>query len=171
MASRSKSRMSSKTRQSSKTRSQRGGNQGAYPDSAWGFQMNNLGNGWTQFMNSLSLQPGETVGTSGSNDIVPIRNLNAQTKMSGGRKRGNKKMRRMQQMQQAQQMQQMQKAQQAQQMQQTKSRSRGKKGGYWGAVLEQAAVPLALLGMQQFYGKRHSRKHGSYKNKSMKRSR
>ena len=174
MASRSKSRMSSKTRQSSKTRSQRGGNQGAYPDSAWGFQMNNLGNGWTQFMNSLSLQPGETVGTSSSNDIVPIRNLNAQTKMSGGKKRGNKKMRRMQQMQQmqqAQQMQQMQKAQQAQQMQQSKSRSRGKKGGYWGAVLEQAAVPLTLLGMQQFYGKRHSRKHGSYKNKSMKRSR
>jgi hypothetical protein len=174
MASRSKSRMSSKNRQSSKTRSQRGGNQGAYPDSAWGYQMNNLGNGWTQFMNSLSLQPGETLATSSSNDIVPIRNLNAQTKMSGGRKRGNKKMRRMQQMQQmqqAQQMQQMQKAQQAQQMQKTKSRSRGKKGGYWGAVLEQAAVPLALLGMQQYYGKRHTRKNGFHKNKSMKRSR
>ena len=171
MATRSKSRMSRRNRQSSKTRSQRGGNQGAYPDSAWGFQMNNLGNGWTQFMNSLSLQPGETVATSSSNDIVPIRNLNAQTKMAGGRKRGNKKMRRMQQMQQMQQMKLAQQAQKAQLMQKGKSKSRGKNGGYWGAVLEQAAVPLALLGMQQVYGKRYTRRNGSSKNRSMKRRR
>ena len=130
--------------------------------------MNNLGNGWTQFMNSLSLQPGETTATVGSNDIVPIRNLNAQTKLSGGRKRGNKKMRRMQQMQQ---MKLAQQAQKAQLMQKGKSKSRGKNGGYWGAVLEQAAVPLALLGMQQVYGKRYTRRNGSGKNRSMKRRR
>jgi hypothetical protein len=139
--------------------------------------MNNLGNGWTQFMNSLSVQPGENAGTIQSNDIVPIKNINAQdtTKMiTGGKRHKHKKskMRRMQQqrMQQQMQMQQMQQMQQ-QQMQQSKSQSRGKKGGYWGAVLEQAAVPLALLGMQQAYGKRHTRKHGSSHKKSFKRRR
>jgi hypothetical protein len=82
--------------------------------------------------------------------------------MSGGKKHRHKrhKMRQMQQMQ----MQQMQ-------MQQSKSQSRGKKGGYWGAVLEQAAVPLALLGMQQAYGKRHTRRHGSSHKGSIKRRR
>jgi hypothetical protein len=139
MATRSKNR--SKSRASRRTRSQRGGAQGAYPDSAWGFQMNNLGNGWTQFMNSLSVQPGANLGTSQSNNIVPINNTNGPVKMTGG-KRG----RRRAQMQQ-------------QQQQQSRGKGRGKKGGYWGAVLEQAAVPLALLGMQQFYGKRHSRRH------------
>jgi len=175
MTGRSKSQGRSVRRQRSQQRtqrrSQRGGSWGAYPDSAWGFQMNNLGNGWTQFMNSLSSQPGENLGTSQSNDIVPIRNINAQdtTKMlTGGKKhRGKKhKMRHMQQMQQMQQMQ-----MQQQQMQQAKSQSRGKKGGYWGAVLEQAAVPLALLGMQQAYGKRHTRRQGSSQKKSFKRRR
>ena len=136
MATRSKNR--SKNRASRRSRSQRGGDQGAYPDSAWGFQMNNLGNGWTQFMNTMT-------GPSQSNNIVPINNTNVQPKMAGGR--GRQRQRQRQQMQQ---------------------RSRGKKGGYWGAVLEQAAVPLALLGMQQFYGKRHSRRHPGH-NKSFKR--
>lgn len=135
MATRSKNR--SKNRASRRSRSQRGGDQGSFPDSAWGFQMNNLGNGWTQFMNSMSVQPGGNLGTSQSNNIVPIKNMNVPVKMAGGRRR---------------------RSQQRQQMQQ-QQRSRGKKGGYWGAVLEQAAVPLALLGMQQFYGKRHSRRH------------
>jgi hypothetical protein len=137
MATRSKNR--SKSRASRRSRSQRGGDQGAYPDSAWGFQMNNLGNGWTQFMNTMT-------GPSQSNNIVPINNANnqnVQPKMAGG-KRG----RRRAQMHQQQQMQ-----------QQSRGKGRGKRGGYWGAVLEQGAVPLALLGMQQFYGKRHSRRH------------
>ena len=92
--------------------------------------MNNLGNGWNQFMNSLSVQPGSS---NQSNNIVPNNAQNVQPKMTGG-----------------------------------KHRRRGKKGGYWGAVLEQAAVPLALLGMQQFYGKRHTRKHPDH-NRSFKR--
>jgi hypothetical protein len=177
MASRSKSRSQSRSvrRQRSKQRTQRrsqsGGSWGNYPDSAWGYQMNNLGNGWTQFMNSLSVQPGQNLGTSQSNDIVPVNNVNAQdtTKMlTGGKKHKHKrnKMRHLQQMQMQMQQQQMQ-----QQMQQSKSQSRGKKGGYWGAVLEQAAVPLALLGMQQAYGNRHTRRHGSSYKKSFKRRR
>ena len=105
------------------------------------WQMNNLGNGWTQFMNSLSLQPGENLGTSQSNAIVPIRNLNAQDaqpslspKMTGGKKRRHK--------------------------------SCVKRGGNWGAVIVQAAVPLTLLGMQQMYGKNRTRKSRSFKRKS-----
>jgi hypothetical protein len=71
----------------------------------------------------------------------------------------------MQQQRQMQQQQQMQ-----QQRQQSRGKGRGKKGGYWGAVLEQAAVPLALLGMQQFYGKRHTRRHPGH-DRSFKRRR
>ena len=171
MAGRSKSqgRNRSARRQRTQRRSQSGGSWGNYPDSAWGYQMNNLGNGWAQFMNSLSVQPGHNLGTSQSNNIVSVNSVNAQdtTKMlTGGKKHRNKrhKMRHLQQQQMQQQMQQ-------QQMQQAKSQSRGKKGGYWGAVLEQAAVPLALLGMQQAYGKRHTRKHGSSHKRSFKRRR
>lgn len=126
MKTRSNKRCSAKTRRMS----QKGG---AAPDSAWGFQMNNLGNGWTQFMNSLSLQPGQSASNQ-SNVIVPIRNAG---KMVGGKKQRRAG--------------------------RARSQGRSKKGGYWGAVIEQAAVPLTLLGMQQVYGRR--------KNKSAKRGR
>jgi hypothetical protein len=54
-----------------------------------------------------------------------------------------------------------------QQQQRSKGRGRGRSqgiGGYWGAVLETAIVPLTLLGLQQtFRRKKHSngktRKH------------
>jgi len=178
MRTRSKNRASRRSRSSTKTRSQKGGNYGSYPDSAWGFQMNNLGNGWTQFMNSLSVQPGQSLGTSQSNNIVPIRNINAQDsqpslspKMTGGRRRMRQRQMQQQRQMQKQQQQQMQQQRQMQkQQQQQQQQSRGKKGGYWGAVLETAAVPLALLGMQQFYGKRHTRRHPQH-NKSFKRGR
>jgi hypothetical protein len=115
----------SKGRQRSQKRSQRGGSQGSYPDSAWGFQMNNLGDGLTQFRNSLTGDPNNQ-----SNVIVQNH-----TKMNGGKRRRC---------------------------------SRGKRGGYFGAVLEQAAVPLALLGSQQYYGKRRTRKQTG-RNKSFRR--
>lgn len=107
-------------------RSQKGG-MGA---SEW--QLNNLGNGWTQFMRALSLQPGENLGTIQSNAIVPVNNINAQNSrpITGGR------------------------------------RHKAKKGGNLGAVIEQAAVPLTLLGMQQMYGKNRTRKARSFKRKS-----
>ena len=64
-----------------KTRSQGGGNVGSYPPSAWGYTMGTLGNGWTQFMNSLSIQPGVNNG----NQIVPINGT-----QSGGKRRCKK---------------------------------------------------------------------------------
>jgi hypothetical protein len=52
-----------------------------------------------------------------------------------------------------------QQQQQQQQQQRSKSRGRGRSqgiGGYWGAVLETAIVPLTLLGLQQtFRRKKH----------------
>jgi hypothetical protein len=69
----------SRKRRHHKTRRQRGGNVGSYPPSAWGFTMGTLGNGWTQFMNSLSVQPG---GVNQSNNIVPINGA-----QSGGKRR------------------------------------------------------------------------------------
>ena len=72
----------SRKRRHNKTRRQRGGNVGAYPPSAWGYTMGTLGNGWTQFMNSLSIQPG---GVNQSNNIVPINGT-----QSGGKRRYKK---------------------------------------------------------------------------------
>ena len=56
---------------SSRTRKQKGGNYGKYPDSAWGFQLNNLGSGWQQFMNTFSTADGHNSSNIGlnSNDI------------------------------------------------------------------------------------------------------
>lgn len=79
------SRKHSRKIRRNKTRSQRGGN-GSYPPSAWGYTMGTLGNGWTQFMNSLSIQPGVNNG----NQIVPINGGTNRTQ-SGGKKRRGKK--------------------------------------------------------------------------------
>jgi hypothetical protein len=51
---------------------------------------------------------------------------------------------------------------------QMKSRGRGRGrsqgiGGYWAAVLEQAIVPLTLLGIQQTYGRKRHLKERTFK--------
>jgi hypothetical protein len=124
---RSRSRKSSNSRTKSRRRKQHGGN------SAWEYVMKTVGNGPQQLTNSLTLQPGQNLASSQSNDLVPIGNLNAQNaqpmlkpNMSGGKRR----------------------------------RNRSAKGGSWGAVAAQALVPGFLLGAQQLYGRRlKSRKH------------
>ena len=69
-------------------RVQRGGELAGNPPSAWGWGLGTVGNGWTQFQNSLTLQPGQNAAAQQSNDIVPVNNLNAQNpRMSGGRRR------------------------------------------------------------------------------------
>jgi hypothetical protein len=122
MSPRSKSRYSSKCRKGSKKRSQSGG------EGAAEWQLNNLGNGWKQFMNTFSVQPGQNSSANQSNNIVPN---NPQQMMRGGKRRRS---------------------------------SRGKRGGY----LEQAVVPLTLLGAQQFYGKKYTRRNNG-RNKSFRR--
>jgi hypothetical protein len=137
---------SHKRRSSSKSktmrRAQRGGDLAGNPASSWGWVNGTVGNGWTQFMNSLTLQPGQNLGTVQSNNIVPVNNINAQdsqpsigTNLQGGipNSVGGRRRRR-------------------------KSRGkRSKKGGNLLAVANQAIVPGFLLAAQQTFGK--SRKH------------
>lgn len=101
---------------------QSGGNLGNNPPSAWGWGMGTVGNGWNQFMNSLTLQPGQNAAAQQSNDLVPKNNLNAQSGplLKGGRRRS-------------------------------------RRGGNWAAVANQAAVPAALVLMNQTFGKRRRR--------------
>ena len=135
---------SHKRRSHSKSRTMRRGQHGGAlagnPPSAWGWGMGTLGNGWTQFMNSLTLQPGQNLGTIQSNNIVPVGGVNAQDAQgmiganlkgdipqSGGKRRRHR-------------------------------RSRAKRGGN---VIGEAAVPFALVAMNDVLGKkiRSRRRH------------
>ena len=111
------------------SRSQKGGDLGSNPPSAWGWTMGTVGNGWTQFMDSLTLQSGQNAATSNSNNLVPVsgaynqqptQNIN----MKGGRHKSRK----------------------------------NRKGGSMASVLNRAAVPFILLGAQQMYKKRKTKK-------------
>ena len=141
MSTLSKARYSAQGRQKSQKRSQNGG------DSAWQWQLNNLGDSWTQFKNTFYLQPGQNGSINQGNSIVQNN-----PKMNGGSKARNMMKMRQRQMLQA------------------KSQGRGKMGGFLGPVLEQAAVPLALLGAQQFYPRKNTRRNNG-RNKSFKRRR
>ena len=123
-------------RNASRSRAHKGGDLAGNPPSSWGWGLGTAGNGWTQFMNSLTLQPGQNIAAAKSNDLVPVGNPNANeplqsVKMNGGKRRRSR-------------------------------RSRSRKGGNWGAVLNQAAAPLVLLGANQVFGKR-TRRHRSRK--------
>lgn len=122
-------------------RGQRGGELAGNPPSAWGWGLGTLGNGWTQFTNALTLQPGQNLGAVQSNNIVPVGNLNAQTaqgnigpSMGGDVPQGGGKRRR-------------------------HRRSRVKRGGNFLAVAETAAVPVALIAMNNTLGSRRRRRH------------
>jgi hypothetical protein len=51
---------------------QRGGELAGNPPSAWGYGLGTMGDGWTQFMNSLTLQPNQNGNINQSNNIVPV---------------------------------------------------------------------------------------------------
>ena len=168
---RSRSRKSSNSRTKSRRRKQCGGNTaGPAPPSAWGHAMNTVGDGWKQFQDSLTLQPGQNLASSQSNDLVPIGKMNAQNaqpmlkpNMSGGKGNGGgygkpwgssggspaKNAAGLS-------------APGATNQYGSGKRRRRKsaKGGSWEAVAAQALVPGFLLGAQQLYGRRlKSRKH------------
>lgn len=132
---------SHRRRNSSKSRTirrrQRGGDLAGNPPSAWGWALGTGGNGWTQFTNALSLQPGQNLGTVQSNNLVPVNNINAQDaqgmigtnlkgdipSQSGGKKHKKNK----------------------------------KRGGGWEGIISQAAAPAVLLAFNQFVKKRSDR--------------
>jgi hypothetical protein len=145
MAKTRSNRSRSRSRKSSQTRSQKGGDLNGNPASAWGWVQGTVGNGFKQFTDSLTLQPGQNLATRQSNDIVPVNNPNANNaqpylkpNMTGGRRKRSKR---------------------SASRRRSARRSRGKKGGSLSAIISQAIPPFLLLGAQQMYGKRKSRKH------------
>lgn len=141
---RSQRRRGSNSKSKTMRRSQRGGDLAGNPPSAWGWGMGTLGNGWTQFTNALTLQPGQNAATIQSNNIVPVNNINAQDQQGmigpyakgdipnqmGGKKRKK----------------------------QCKSKSKSKRGGN---VLAVAAVPAALIALNDFFGRGKQNKRKS----------
>lgn len=136
MVKKNSSRKQSRTKKQSSSRKQKGG------DSAWQYVASQVGDGWTQFQNALTLQPGQNLGTQQSNNIVQIGNKNVQDSqrfvgpnlnktMSGGRRRGTIRVK----------------------------KEKGKKGGNVGAIVGNAIVPFSLVGLNNFFGKRKTRKH------------
>ena len=126
-------------------RNKRGG-----ASSGWQYVYDQVGNGWTQFQNALTLQPGQNLGSMQSNDIEPIGKPNFQNYQaeptsqnlsliqSAGRRR---------------------------------KRRRIKRGGNWGAIATQAATPLALLAMQNTYRRKGSMSRKSKKTRKSRRTR
>ena len=145
MAKKTSHRRRSHSKSRTMRRGQRGGSLAGNPASAWGWGLGTAGGGWTQFMNSLTLQPGQNIATQQSTQLVPVNNINADNtqgmigtnlkgditgSQSGGKKRRHKR-----------------------------SAKRGsRRGGNWGAVLSQAAVPGALIAMNQTFGKSRRRR-------------
>ena len=130
-----------RSRKQSSSRRQKGGN------SAWQYVAGQVGDGWTQFQNALTLQPGQNLGTQQSNNIVQIGNKNVQDSqrfvgpdlnktMSGGKRRKGTRRKGTR-----------------------RKGTRRKKGGNIGAVISNAIVPFSLVGLNNFFGKRKSRKH------------
>ena len=76
----------SKRHNKSKRHRQRGGELAGNPPSAWGWGLGTMGDGWTQFMDSLTLQSNQNGNMNQSNNIVPVGNASIQSKV-GGRKR------------------------------------------------------------------------------------
>jgi hypothetical protein len=101
--------------------------------SAGNYILSVVGDGWTQFTNALTLNPAQGPVAAAQTEIVPIANPNANVSnydKSLGQMGGK-----------------------------GRGKGRGRKGGFLGLgpVLQQAAVPIALIGMQQTYAKRHKR--------------
>lgn len=113
-----------------KTKKQKGGSSGS---SAWNYVYDQVGDGMTQVQNSLTLQPGQNVATQQSNMIEPIGKVNFQNNQG---------------LPTAQNLALIQSA----------GRKRARKGGNWGATISRAAVPFTLMGMQNTFGKRKSKK-------------
>ena len=133
-----------------RTRKQKGGDS----PSGWGYVYNTVGNGWSQFQNALTLQPGDNAVTQQSNNIEPVGNPNYgntsyipnQTDLTLIQSAGKRK--------------------------HVKSnRRRSKKGGYWSEVVSRAVVPFALLGLQNRYKKHGTKRKSSGKTRKLSKGR
>jgi hypothetical protein len=121
------------------SRKQKGGSS----TSGWSYVYNQVGDGWTQFQNALTLQPGQNLASQQSNDIEPRGKPNFQNNQS---------------MPTANDLSLIQRAGR-------RKSSRRKRGGTWANVIGQAAVPFTLLGLQNTYKKRKSRRQSRRKSR------
>ena len=114
-------------------RGQNGGSLAGNPPSSWGWGLGTVGNGWTQFTNALTLTPGQNMATSQSTQLVPVNNVNADNSQGliGANLKGD-----------------------IPQSGGKKRRHRSKRGGSWGAIASQAAVPAVLVALNQSFHKR-----------------
>jgi hypothetical protein len=124
-----------------KSRKMKGG-----ASSGWQYVYDQVGNGWTQFQNALTLQPGQNLASMQTNDIEPIGKPNFQNYQAEPT---------------AKDLQLIQSA--------GRRKKKSKKGGNWGAVINQAAAPLALFTLQNTYKKKSSTR--SRKSKKSRKSR
>ena len=91
-------------------------------NSGWSYGVETLGSGWTQFWNTFGLSNGQNSATIGTNDVEPIKNINANNpgssilkyNVNGGGKKSKKS-------------------------------KKSKKGGSITSILNQAVVPFSLL--------------------------
>ena len=133
-----------------KTRKHQGGNS----PSGWGYVYNTVGNGWTQFQNALTLQPGDNAVSQQSNNIEPVGNPNfgntsyspSQSELTLIQSAGKRKRSKI-------------------------NRRRSKKGGYWSEVASRAIVPFALLGLQNKFKKRGTKRKSSSKTRKFSKRR
>ncbi len=84
-------RKRSHTKSRTRTMRQHGGELSGNPPSAWGWGLGTAGNGWTQFMNAFSLQPGTNLSTDQSNVSVPVGSVHSQSQSGGKRRRARGK--------------------------------------------------------------------------------
>jgi|LauGreDrversion4_2_1035121.scaffolds.fasta_scaffold02066_3 hypothetical protein len=130
-----------KNRSMRRYQAQYGGNLAGNPPSAWGWVLGTVGAGPVQAANSLTVQPGQNLGTIQSNNIVPIGNLNAQdsqgmigTNLKGDIPQSGGKRRR--------------------------GRGRGRTcANRGGNVIAQAVVPATLMAISYGVGRRRKKTH------------
>jgi ATP-dependent Lon protease len=67
----------SHSRSRKRARTQHGGDLAGNPASSWGWGLGTVGNGWTQFVNAMTLQPGQNLATAQGTQLVPVNNINA----------------------------------------------------------------------------------------------
>ena len=143
-------------------RNQRGGvgnaASGDYSDGA-SYVLSKYGDGnqqWDRTFVQGSQWGNQLTTIDGSQPSSPLSFYNSQKGGRGrGRGRGRSQRRQRQQQQQQQQQQQLQ---QSRSQRRQRGQSRSKKGGFFGAVLQDALVPFGLFAAQNSYAKR-TRKH------------
>jgi hypothetical protein len=146
----------SKRHNKSKRNRQRGGELAGNPPSAWGWGLGTMGDGWTQFMDSLTLQSNQNGNMNQSNNIVPVGNASIQSKV-GGRKRKHRGGNNDASMSNSGSMPMSVPVDvSVSALSSTGGKKRGKRGGN---VLAQAIVPGALILMNNALGKFSRKRH------------